>query len=219
MRNMSFSDGLRSISEFIGIAKEISKIPRMVLPDYQRCSEDLYKICQKILTPNDNIVECFNQFLYFNFSSQNAQSDFNQRILDYKNSKSNNLRQFKFSCSDISTIYFRNIEKKIGNFFSNKSKLEDAKAIFEKLTNADVAMLDMLDNNVLAKLDKYIDDVEPSVSNGDLDSAEKKRLEFKQECKDILKELENFSNELSDLTITFAKLAHVPLTVDQTSSV
>lgn len=213
---MVITDGLGCIKDFIGIAKEISQIKRMVLPDYQQCSKDLYKICQKILTPNDNLIVCFNQFLYHSFSEQNAQSDFNQRVADYQNSRKVNIRQFKFSCSALEYIYFQNIENKIGNIFSDKSKLEDVAGIFQKLISADADMLITLEDNVLKKLDNYIEEVEGLVNTDQLGEAEEKRLEFKQECKEMLKELNDFSNELSGLTITFAKLAQIPLTLDET---
>ena len=54
---------------------------------------------------------------------------------------------------------------------------------------------------------------EPLVDTGNLPEAEKLRLEFKLATADLTPTLEFFGNELSDLTITFAGIARVPITL------
>jgi len=55
--------------------------------------------------------------------------------------------------------------------------------------------------------------VEVAVSNGDMDAAEKQRLEFKNSFREESSILTRFSSDLSGLVIEFANIARVPLTL------
>ncbi len=119
----------------------------------------------------------------------------------------------KFSCFDISSIYYRNISLKIGMWFSNQQKIEEAEGIFNRLTDADEDMVAFVFDIVIGRLDEFVDEVENEFDVGNLDRAEELRLEFKSETKEIAQQLEKFSGDLSDLTISFAKIARVPITL------
>jgi hypothetical protein len=62
--------------KFIGIAKEITKLPALVLPQYQAAAQDMYQICQKLLAANEHLSRWLYRFIYFDFRQQNARTKF-----------------------------------------------------------------------------------------------------------------------------------------------
>lgn len=129
------------LDKFIGLGKELAKLPALVLPQYQPCAVDLYNIYQRILKANENVSRWFYRFLYFDFQSPNAHSEFLKAIQEYKTMKAGpELQKLEFSCHDIQGIYHQNIQSKIGTWFADQCKTEEAKGIFERLTDADRSM-------------------------------------------------------------------------------
>jgi hypothetical protein len=205
---------LNIFDKFIDIAKEIAKLPALVLPQYQTAAQDMYRICQKLLTANENLSRWLNRFIYFDFRAVNARSEFLRTIQEYKTMKNGpQFQQLKFSCHDISSIYYQNISSKIGNWFANEQKREEVEGIFNTLTDADSSLVDFTYDHVIAKLDLFVNMSEQSVDSGMMDDAEKRRLEFKAEIKVITERLEKFSNELTDLVINFAEIARISVTL------
>jgi hypothetical protein len=203
-----------TVSNFIALGKELAKLPALVLPQYAPAAKDLYEICQKLLKANENLSRWFYRFRYFDFNNPNGRSEFLTAIKEYKNMKNGpEFQQLKFSCSDIGGIYYMNIESKIGKWFSDSHKMEEAKGVFARLTDADADMIAFVFDEVIGRLDAFLGKVENEVDLGNLDRAEELRLEFKSETKEIAQQLERFSDELSDLTINFAKIARVPITI------
>ena len=104
------------------------------------------------------------RFRYFDFRSPNARSEFLDAVKEYKALKTGaSFRQLKFSCGDISQIYYRDISSKLGNWFSSSQKLEEATGIFAKLTDADSNMVEFVDEAILNNLDTFIAQVENEV--------------------------------------------------------
>jgi len=205
------SSALGVISKFIDIGKEIAKLPALFLPQYQSSATDLYEICQKLLKANENLSRWLHRFRYLDLSDRNATS---LAFQEYRSMKTGpEFQQMKFSCFDISSIYYRNISLKIGMWFSNQQKIEEAEGIFNRLTDADEDMVAFVFDIVIGRLDEFVDEVENEFDVGNLDRAEELRLEFKSETKEIAQQLEKFSGDLSDLTISFAKIARVPITL------
>lgn len=211
---MSISAGIQIVDQFIGVAKELAKLPAMVLPQYQAAATDLYEICKKILTANENMARWLQRFRYFNFQGPNARAEFLAAASEYKALKSGpQFKQLKFSCSDIAQIYYRQIASKIGNWFTSQQKEEEARGIFDQLTNADNAMVEFAQDAILGEIDKFLDQVERFVDVNDLVNSETTRLVFKANTADIAQTLEKFGNSLSELVLEFAGIARVPITL------
>lgn len=122
-------------------------------------------------------------------------------------------KQLKFSCSDIAQIYYRNISSKVGGWFTDQAKKEEAEGVFAQMTDADREMVKFVQESVLQTIDTFVTAVEPLADAGDFDAAEKLRLEFRTDTAWLTSTLEFFGNELSDLTVTFAGIARVPMTL------
>jgi hypothetical protein len=210
----TIQEGLSIIEEFIAVGKELANLPKLVLPQYQPAAIDFYEICQKILNATENAARWFHRFRYFDFQSPNARSDFLAAVQEYRALRSGALfKQLKFSCGDINQIYYRNISSKLSNWFITTDKLENAQGVFEKLTSADLAMVDFTQEHILGKLDNFLDSVENEVDTNNLNAAEKRRLEFKSDTKEIAKSLEEFSDDLSELVRRFADIARISITL------
>lgn len=114
---------LSIFEKFIKVANELAKLPALVLPQYQSAAQDMYKICQKLLTANENLSRWLYRFLYFDFRQNDARQKFLTTVQEYKAMKAGpHFQQLKFSCSDINQIYYRNIASKLGNWFTNQQK-------------------------------------------------------------------------------------------------
>lgn len=210
----TIQEGLSITKEFIAIGKELANLPALVLPQYQPAAADLYEICQKILNANENTARWFHRFRYFDFQIPNARPDFLNAMQEYKALRSGPLfKQLKFSCGDIAQIYYKNISSKLSNWFVTTHKQEQAKGVFEKLTNADNAMVEFTQEHILKKLDDFLQKIENEVDANNLNEAEKLRLEFKSDTKDVVKYLEDFSDDLSELVLRFASIAKIPITL------
>jgi len=205
---------LEVFDKFIGIGKELAKLPALVLPQYQMAAVDLYKISQKLLASNENLSKWLHKFLYFDFKEAGAGGRFLALLTEYRSMKSGpQLQQLKFSCGDISAIYHRDIASKLGRWFSDQSKLEEVEGMFETLANADSDMLAFTYDNVLARLDDFVAKTEKSLERGSADEAEETRLRFKSEMRDVVERLEWFGGEIADLVLRFAAAARVPVTL------
>lgn len=207
-------DGLDLIEQFISLGKELAKLPALVLPQYQPAAADLFEICKKILAANENSARWLHRFRYFDFKHSDARSNFLLAVQEYRTLRSGSeFQQLKFSCSDISQVYYRNISSKLGGWFSNSQKFEEAEGVFTKLTDADMEMVDFLQEHILTKLDNYLGMIETQIDSGYVEEAEKLRLELKADTGEVVQFLERFSNALSELVLDFSKIARVPLTL------
>lgn len=207
-------DGLELIEQFISLGKELAKLPALVLPQYQPAAADLFEICKKILTANETSVRWLHRFRYFDFKHSESRSNFLAAVQEYRSLRSGpEFQQLKFSCGDISQVYYRNISSKLVSWFKNSNKLEEAEGIFTKLTDADSEMVDFLQKHILGKLDSYLGRIETLIDSGNIEEAEKLRLELKADTAEVVQFIEKFGDALSELVLDFAKIARVPLTV------
>jgi hypothetical protein len=210
----SVKDGLELIEQFISIGKELAKLPALILPQYQPAAADLFEICKKILTANENMAKWLHRFRYFDFKHPDARSNFLAAVQEYRSLRAGpQVQQLKFSCGDISQVYYRNISSKLGGWFSSPYKLKEAEDVFVKLTDSDLEMVDFLQEHILKKLNNYLDQVEPVIDVGNMENAEKLRLELKLDTGEVVQYLEKFSDGLSELVLNFSKIARVPLTL------
>ena len=203
------------LNKFIDLGKELAKLPAMVLPQYQPFTKDMYKICQRILKSNENLMRWFNKFLYFDFLAANARGDFLQAKQEYDSMKIGpEFHQLKFSCHDIGNIYYQNIASKLGTWFADQRKLEEAEGIFQRLTDADSSMVDFITNEFINRLDQFITKAEQFIDVDDLNGAERQRLEFKRESAQIVQMIASMNNGLSELVMSFADIARIPITLE-----
>lgn len=208
---------LETVNTFISVAKDLAAFPALVLPQYQDSASDLYEISKKLLTANENLSRWLHRFLYFDFRHADARSRFLTAVQEYRIMKSGpEFQQLKFSCGDIGAVYYRNIQSKLGAWFSDQRKLEEAQGVFEKLTDADRDMVAFTYDFVVGKLDGFIDEAEQHVDLGNVDAAEEARLKFKVETREVVERLDKFGGELADLVVLFAGIAKVPITLDRT---
>lgn len=210
----AITPALGILDKFISVASELAKLPALVLPQYQSAAQDLYEICQKLLTANENLSRWLYRFLYFDFRQSDARSKLLTAVQEYKAMKSGpEFQQLKFSCSDIGQIYYRNIASKLGNWFTSQQKLEEVEGIFAALTDADRDMVAFIYDHVVARLDDFVRRAEQDVERNAMNDAEEARLQFKAESREVTERLEKFSGELSDLVILFAGIARVPVSL------
>ncbi len=80
----SINLALEIFDKFISIAKEIAKLPAVVLPQYRDAARDMYQICQRLLTANENLSRWLHRFIYFDFRQQNASTEFMKTLQEYK---------------------------------------------------------------------------------------------------------------------------------------
>lgn len=206
--------GLELIEQFISLGKELAKLPALVLPQYQLAAADLFEISKKILTANENSARWLHRFRYFDFKDSDARSNFLAAVQEYRSLRSGpQFQQLKFSCGDISQVYYRNISSKLGGWFSDSQKLEEAEGIFTKLTDADMEMVHFLQEHILTKLDSYLGEIETHIDFENIEEAERLRLELKSETGEVVQCLERFGDALSELVLDFSKIARIPLTL------
>ena len=208
------SAALDALDKFVKLGKELAGLTALVLPQYKDAAVDLYRVCQKLLSANENIARWLYEFQYFDFRKASAQSDFLDLCKRYRLMKIGpERRDLKFRCGDIAAIYHRDIESKIGNWFTDQQKLNQARSIFSELSSADGHMIEFIDEQVLASIDAFENEARPCAEVNKMDDAERARLQFKTSTADITQCLEQFSAGLSELVMTFAQIARVPVTL------
>lgn len=208
---------LEIFDKFISITNELVKLPQLILPEYRTAAQGLYEITQKMLIANENLSRWLYKFLYFDFRQQDARTKFFDLIRDYRTMKQGpEFRQLKFSCGDISTIYYRDIESKLGNWLTDQTKLNEARSIFKDLSSIDGSLVSFTYDQVVKALDDAINDIETQVETDAMNEAELRRLQAKADMKVITERLEAFAGSLSELVISFANITHTPVTIGQT---
>jgi len=85
--------------------------------------------------------------------------------------------------------------------------------VFDRLSAADNELVSFTYERVIKVLDSAVDDVEKAVERGAVDDAELRRLQAKAEMREVTERLEAFAGALSELVISFATLARVPVTI------
>lgn len=204
------------IDSFIGVAKDMAKLPSLVLPQYRDAARDMYQISQKLLTANENLSRWMHRFLYFDFRHDDARTKFLDTVAEYKTMKTGpEYPQLKYSCGDIGHIYYRNIDSKLGNLFTRRPKREQVEGVFYSLSEADAEMVAFIYDYAMARLDDFVNEAEADVNSGAMDAAEGARLRAKIDLGPVTRRLEVFSEELSDLVLQFAQIAREPVTLSQ----
>jgi hypothetical protein len=203
-----------TLDKFVSIAKELAKLPALVLPQYQTSAQDLYEICQKLLAANESLSRWLYRFLYFDFRHAEARTKFLELVQEYNTMRNGpEFQKLKFSCGDIRSVYARNISLRIGNWFTSQAKREEVAGIFQTLTNVDKDLVAFTYDHVVAKINDFVRQAEVHVDAGAMNDAEETRLKFKVELRDVTEGLEKFSGELADLVVLFAGIAHQPVTI------
>jgi hypothetical protein len=210
--------GLDAVDKFVKLGNELTKLPALFLPQYRAAATGLYQICQKLLIANENLARWLYNFQYFDFTKPDAKSQFLDLSKKYSTMKAGaERRDLKFRCGDISLIYQKEIASKMGGWFTNQQRITDAAEVFHGLSEADNAMVEFIDEEILSQLDKFEAEADALLQSNDVNGAEAARLRFKAGTREMGRRLEEFSGELSDLVLQFARIAGVPVTLTNTA--
>jgi len=205
---------LESIDKFIKIGKEIAQLQELILPQYRAAAISLYQVCQKLLSANENVARWLYKFQYFDFNKPDAQALFLDLCMNYRIMKTGPERQaLKFSCGDISLIYNKEIASKIGGWFRSRERAQEVEGVFTALASADGSMIEFIESEILNRVDAFEAEAETFVRANDMNGAEAARLRFKAVMGDLSRRIEQFSGELSDLVLQFARIGGIPVTL------
>ena len=210
---LTLTGPLDIFDRFVKVATDLAKVPALVMPQYRSAAQDLYRITRLLMTANENLARWLNRFLYFDFRGADARGRFLALLVEYRTMKAGpEFRTLKFSCGDIGRIYHRDIASKLGSWLSDPQKLSQARTAFEALADADGDMVQYTYHVVITELDKQVLVMEAAVEAGDLDAAEKARLETKSDFRELSAKLDAFSGAMAELVLSFADVAKAPLT-------
>lgn len=207
---------LDAVDEFIKVGSEIADIPILAEPDYRSAAEDLYQIAKKLLAANETMARWLNRFLHFDFHNSEARTQFLDLVEQYRTAKTGGgLRQMKFNCGDIMSIYDSTIQPRIDDMYPDDiDSKRRARSAFEALGTSDIDMVAFIYDTVIGGIDRFLSDAEQAVDRSDLNSAEERRLTFKIESSELSERLERLGSGLSDLMLRYARLAQRRVTVD-----
>jgi hypothetical protein len=208
------NSALDAIDKFIKICKELAGLPALVLPQYGAAAAGLYQICQKLLKANENVARWLYKFQYFDFQPAEAKTRFLVLCVEYSAMKIGpERRELKFRCGDIENIYDQEIASKVGTWFTKTERATEVEAIFRALTTADETMVDHVEREVIGRIDSFVAEIERFIDADDLNGAEAARLRFKTAMAAANRALEQFSGDLSELVLQFARIGRVPVTL------
>src|SRR5215218_8295841 len=155
---------LDRIDRFVALGRDLAVLPVMKEKRYAPAASDLHQIAKKLSIANENMARWLNEFLYFNFRAANAQANFLELTKRFENAKTNNeLRELKFRCGEIDAIYTAHIKGSLKNWLGRSAK--DEANIFVDLSNADVAMVEFIDQQFAAAIDSFLREVQPLVES------------------------------------------------------
>ena len=205
-------DQLDRIDRFVSLGKDLAALPVMRDDDrYVPAASDLHAISWRLSVANENMVRWLNDFLYFDFSRNTARSDYLELAKRYDTAKrGNEFKALKFRCSEIDDIYREHIKGSLKTILGRPAA--DEENIFADLGTADGQMVDFINQEFTAAIDSFLRDVD-QLDADDFDGAEAARLRMKVSCAELSARLEQFSTGLSDLVISFARLAGEPVTL------
>ena len=200
--------------KFIKVGSALSKLPALALPEYKKASADLHKVTRMLLESNENLARWMNDFLYFDFSRQDRRTAFLDLVKRYRTMKQGpEFRALKFRCGDIERIYRDSIGSKLAKWLTDPVKLAEAHNAFGALGSADGDMVAFVFDEVVRELDTVADAMEAAVEANDYDRAESVRLQAKASMKELTEKLAAYGGALSEIAVTFADAAGVPVTL------
>jgi hypothetical protein len=203
---------LDGIDRFIAVAEDIATMSLFGKRKSEPVARAIYNIARKLLETNENMSRWLNRFLYFDFGTPDARSRFLELVQHYRTARAGpEFQEMKYSCSDIYLIYRRHIAGQIPNLVP-EDKVEETKFAFLSLGVSDQDMVEVIANSLIGGIDGFVQGSESDVDRSDLNSAERRRLEFKAASAGFTARIEGFATQLSGIVLTYARLANISLT-------
>ncbi len=195
---------LGMLENLIGL---LAPLKTAAVPNPRAAASELGVVCKKLLDANESVTRWINKFRDFDLSKPTAISDFAAIAGDYRALRTGSgYQSLKFDCHEIDVIYRQHLGGKLRSlFFGNR--LIEAQAIFEQLSAADGSFVGYIHEVIFEYLNDICDSMESALDSGDLEAADKARLEFKVQTRTIYKKLEEIGVSLADLVLLFKKMA------------
>ena len=187
----------------------------MTAPRYTHAAQGLADVVRLLLDANENMARWLNQFTYFDLRAENARTRFLDLAAEYNTAKAGpRLREMKWPCGDIRRIYKQHIRPSMSDLLvqteSVSVRLDKA---FSELGTADDDMVAFIYDTVVGGIDRFLREAEPAVDAGDIDTAERARLEFKVRARQLSERLERLSGGLAELRLQYSSLAGIAVTL------
>lgn len=207
-------DFITLVEKAVKLGKELTKIPKLATQQYRLCAEDLYFIYKSIMDGVEMTVLWLDYFLYFNFDTPNAGTEFLNLIGKYKAKRqANAFQEAAYHCHRIDEIYQVNIEEGIKFWYPDDDERSDeVKLIFYDLSKSDWAVREMI-NTIVTEIDKYTDNVMDYLNTQsgtieDLASIKVEHKEFVKKFEAYTKNLKENTHKLFNLVTDYRKLAY-----------
>jgi hypothetical protein len=217
-RSASIATATSIISDFIRIAGDLEKLPKLSSPQYKQAAKSLSEICGLLRKGNKKVADWIYRFRYqvdFLQDANQARTTFLAAAQDYKTLRSDQMDQLTLTCHDIRRIYYNDIEPKLGELLEEGESQKKAKQVFEELSHVDNDWLDFVRKELIWRLGTFADNTENQVRAHHMDAALKSHLKFIEESTEVSKQLDEFHGALTKLMDRFADIAGTPVTLSE----
>lgn len=218
------------IESFVEIATDLSKNPSSNGAILRTCATELCKVCKELLLSVENLKRWFNRFSYFIFDTESIkyiQEDFFKLVSEYKTLKESDIRELSISIKTIENLDYKLNEELRRENYLERDELRSLELVVKPITsfparNGNVFpgadLVSHVTLNVIAALDRYIEDLEPIVEIKDYGRAERQRLYFKKETKNLYKEIERLEENFTELVERFARYSLVTICLSRATT-
>ncbi len=214
---MDHERALDDIDAFIHTAHELAALEILAEAEFRPAVSALCDVAQELMSANEYMAGWLNRFVYFDFRQDAAQGRFKELLKEYETTKSSprGFNRMKFRCSEIWVIYQRDIDATLGELpAENQDLAEEVRRVCYGLGESDDRMVAFIYEQLLTSIDAFCASAEASLNRSDLNGAETARLQFSVASKDLSTRLVRFANDLSDLVLTYARIAQRPVIMD-----
>jgi hypothetical protein len=208
---------LDDIDAFIRAGHELAALEILAEVEFRPAASALCDVAQELMASNEYMAGWLNRFRYFDFKQDGWKGEFKELLKEYDTTKSSphGFNRMKFRCAEIWTIYQRDIEATLGGLPpENQDLAKEVRRVCYGLGESDDRMVAFIYQKVLSSVDAFRESAEASLNRSDLNGAETARLHFSVASKDLSTRLVLFANDLSDLVLTYARIARRPVILD-----
>jgi hypothetical protein len=184
----------------VNVVYEAANEQELRKQEYRKSAEGLSDIVEQIIIANKNTIDLFHSFRYLDFDNPNFNQIFGIRMTEYhKTPPYERHKQLKWSCSRIKEIYDNNIRPKIGDILKEQAKVRKANDIFDDLYRGDEKMVSFVRDQILARLDTFISELEQQVNSNQIHLAKRSKLKFRIDTQETYNELQKIRVDLNNL--------------------
>src|SRR4051812_16818298 len=110
-------ESLDMIDQFLALGRDLAALPVIKQARYVPAASDLHAIAKRLSIANENMARWLNEFLNFDFRAKDACTRYLDLAKRYRNARtSDELKDLKFSCSEIDDIYGNHIKGNLKNW-------------------------------------------------------------------------------------------------------